>query len=158
MVLNLGLPDLSGMDVLRSVRGWSRLPVVVLSARSDSADKVEALDAARRRNAPDLPPVVAGDLVVDLDQRRVTRAGTLVHLTPKEWALLEALVRAGGRVVPREELLHEVWGAAYGREGNYLRTFLGTLRKKLEADPARPRHLLTEPGVGYRFVSDAPLA
>ena len=120
VVLDLGLPDLSGMDVLRSVRGWSRLPVVVLSARSDSSDKVEALDAgaddyvtkpfgleellariraAHRRNAPDLPPVVAGDLLVDLDQRRVTRAGTQVHLTPKEWALLEVLVRAGGRVV-----------------------------------------------------------
>jgi two-component system KDP operon response regulator KdpE len=179
VVLDLGLPDLSGMDVLRSVRGWSRLPVVVLSARSDSSDKVEALDAgaddyvtkpfgleellariraARRRNAPDLPPVVAGDLLVELDQRRVSRAGTQVHLTPKEWALLEVLVRAGGRVVAREELLHEVWGQAYGREGNYLRTFVGTLRKKLEADPALPRHLLTEPGVGYRFVADAPLA
>jgi two-component system, OmpR family, KDP operon response regulator KdpE len=109
------------------------------------------LRAARRRAGEDPEPVAAGDLVVDFGLRRVTRAGKDVHLTPKEWALLEALVRAGGRVVTQSELLHEVWGPAYSREGNYLRTFFGTLRKKLEADPSRPRHLLTEPGVGYRF-------
>jgi two-component system KDP operon response regulator KdpE len=95
--------------------------------------------------------VVAGALLVDVAQRRVVRSGEDVHLTPKEWAVLEALVRADGKVVPRAELLREAWGPAYGRETNYLRTFLGTLRKKLETDPSRPRHLLTEPGVGYRF-------
>jgi two-component system KDP operon response regulator KdpE len=172
MILDLGLPDLPGMEVLTSLRAWSRLPVVVLSARTDSSDKVDALDAgaddyvtkpfgvdellarlrAAHRRAGLVPePVTAGDLIIDAGLRRVTRAGAEVRLTPKEWALLEALVRAEGRVVAQTDLLHEVWGPAYGRESNYLRTFLGTLRKKLEDDPARPRHLLTEPGVGYRF-------
>jgi two-component system KDP operon response regulator KdpE len=172
VVLDLGLPDIRGIDVLGWLREWSTLPVIVLSARADSADKVGALDAgaddyvtkpfgfeellariraARRRAGIDLGPVVAGELVIDLGLRRVTRAGDDIHLTPKEWALLDVLVRAGGRVVSQRDLLHEVWGPAYGREANYLRTFLGTLRKKLEVDPARPRHLLTEPGVGYRF-------
>jgi two-component system KDP operon response regulator KdpE len=174
VVLDLGLPDVSGMDVLGSLRTWSTLPVIVLSARADSADKVGALDAgaddyvtkpfgfeellariraARRRAGADLAPVVAGDLVIDLGQRSVTRAGEAVHLTPKEWALVDVLLRADGRVVGRADLLHQVWGPAYGTEGNYLRTFLGTLRKKLEVDPARPRHLITEPGIGYRFVA-----
>jgi two-component system KDP operon response regulator KdpE len=172
VILDLGLPDISGMDVLASVRAWNSLPVIVLSARSDSADKVGALDAgaddyvtkpfgmeellarlraAHRRGPADPEPVTAGDLVVDVAQRRLTRSGQDVHLTPKEWAVLEALVRADGKVVSQVELLREAWGPAYGRETNYLRTFLGTLRKKLEADPSHPRHLLTEPGVGYRF-------
>jgi two-component system KDP operon response regulator KdpE len=172
VILDLGLPDVPGMEVLASIRAWNPLPVIVLSARTDSSDKVGALDAgaddyvtkpfgmdellarlraARRRAGDDPEPVAAGDLLVDVGLRRVTRDGADVHLTPKEWALLEALVRAGGRVVTQSELLHEVWGPAYRREGNYLRTFFGTLRKKLEADPSQPRHLLTEPGVGYRF-------
>jgi two-component system KDP operon response regulator KdpE len=172
VILDLGLPDISGMDVLTSLRAWNSLPVIVLSARTDSSDKVGALDAgaddyvtkpfgmeellarlraAHRRRGADPEPVVAGDLLVDVAQRRVVRSGEDVHLTPKEWAVLEALVRADGKVVPRAELLREAWGPAYGRETNYLRTFLGTLRKKLETDPSRPRHLLTEPGVGYRF-------
>ena len=174
VVLDLGLPDVSGMEVLGSLRAWSTLPVIVLSARTDSVDKVGALDAgaddyvtkpfgfeellariraARRRAGADLAPVVAGDLVIDLGRRSVTRAGEAVHLTPKEWALVDVLLRAEGRVVGRADLLHQVWGPAYGTEGNYLRTFVGTLRKKLEADPARPRRLITEPGVGYRFVT-----
>jgi two-component system, OmpR family, KDP operon response regulator KdpE len=174
VVLDLGLPDVSGMEVLESLREWSTLPVIVLSARADSADKVGALDAgaddyvtkpfgfeellariraARRRAGADLAPVVAGDLVIDLGRRSVTRAGEAVHLTPKEWALIDVLLRADGRVVGRADLLHQVWGPSYGTEGNYLRTFLGTLRRKLETDPARPRHLITEPGVGYRFVT-----
>jgi two-component system KDP operon response regulator KdpE len=174
VVLDLGLPDVSGMEVLGSLREWSNLPVIVLSARADAGDKVGALDAgaddyvtkpfgfeellariraARRRAGADLAPVVAGNLVIDLGRRSVTRDGEAVHLTPKEWALLHVLLHAEGRVVGRADLLHQVWGPAYGTEGNYLRTFLGTLRKKLEADPARPRHLITEPGIGYRFVA-----
>ena len=172
VILDLGLPDLSGFDVLRSVRSWSALPFIVLSARSDSADKVTALDAgaddyvtkpfgmdellariraAGRRAGGERPPVQAGELCIDLADRRVTRSGERVHLTPKEWDLLEALVVADGRVVRQADLLHAVWGPGYGDESQYLRTYVGTLRKKLEADASRPRHLVTEPGVGYRF-------
>ena len=172
VILDLGLPDLSGFDVLRSVRTWSALPFIVLSARSDSVDKVTALDAgaddyvtkpfgmdellariraAGRRTGGERPPVQAGELCIDLTDRRVTRSGERVHLTPKEWALLEALVVADGRVVRQSDLLHAVWGPGYGDESQYLRTYVSTLRKKLEADASRPRHLVTEPGVGYRF-------
>jgi two-component system KDP operon response regulator KdpE len=172
MVLDLGLPDLSGVEVLRRLRGWSRLPVVVLSARDGSPDKVEALDlgaddyvtkpfgmdellarirAAGRRAGSDQPVVEAGALRIDLGARQVTRGGVVVRLTPTEWALLGMLLRAPGRLVSREDLLHEVWGPSYGRETNYLRVYVGSLRKKLEDDPAAPRHLLTEPGMGYRF-------
>jgi DNA-binding response OmpR family regulator len=172
VVLDLGLPDVAGTEVLARLRTWSRIPVIVLSARQDPTDKVGALDAgaddyvtkpfgmeellarirvAARRAATALRPVEAGDLRVDIANRVVTRAGEPVHLTPKEWGVLEALVRAEGRVVRREDLLHEVWGPGYGGEAHYLRTYLATLRKKLEDDPARPRHLLTEPGVGLRF-------
>ena len=173
MVLDLGLPDISGVEVLTRLRGWTQLPVVVLSARSDSTDKVDALDrgaddyvtkpfgmeellarirATGRRSGTDLPAVTAGDLHIDVAAREATRAGTAVRLTPTEWQVLEVLLRNPGRLVPRADLLHEVWGPGYDRETNYLRTYLGTLRKKLEADPGRPEHLITEPGVGYRFV------
>jgi two-component system, OmpR family, KDP operon response regulator KdpE len=172
VVLDLGLPDIPGQDVLAWLREWSTLPVVVLSARADSSDKVGALDAgaddyvtkpfgfeellariraARRRAGGDTGPVTAGDLVIDLHRRVVTRLDESVHLTPKEWALLDVLVRADGGVVAPGDLLRAVWGPEYGTERNYLRTFLGTLRKKLEVDPARPRHLITEAGLGYRF-------
>ena len=172
MVLDLGLPDVSGMTVLERLRGWSRLPVIVLSARTDSADKVGALDlgaddyvtkpfgleellarirATARRAGTDLPVLEAGELRIDVAARQLTRAGVPVRLTPTEWALLEALVRTPGRLVSRQDLLHEVWGPAYHRETNYLRVYVGSLRKKLEPDPARPRHLVTEPGMGYRF-------
>jgi two-component system KDP operon response regulator KdpE len=172
VVLDLGLPDVSGVDVLRELRGWSTTPVVVLSARAESTEKVQALDlgaddyvtkpfgmdellarvrAAARRAGSDLPVLDAGDLVIDLPARRVTKAGAVVRLTPTEWGLLEMLVRTPGRLVTQQDLLHEVWGPSYGRETNYLRVYVGGLRKKLEDDPGRPRHLITEPGMGYRF-------
>jgi two-component system, OmpR family, KDP operon response regulator KdpE len=172
IVLDLGLPDLSGFDVLRRVRAWSTVPVVVLSARAESAEKVEALDlgaddyvtkpfgmeellarvrAAARRAGSDVPVLTTGDLVIDLPARRVSRRGEVVRLTPTEWGLLEMLVRTPGRLVSQQDLLHEVWGPAYGRETNYLRVYVGGLRKKLEDDPSAPRHLITEPGMGYRF-------
>src|SRR3954462_3046245 len=143
VILDRGLPDMSGIDVIGGLRGWLTAPIIVLSARSDSADKVESLDAgaddyvtkpfgfeellariraARRRAGVALAPVVAGDLVIDLERRVVTRTGLPVHLTPKEWALLDVLVRANGRVVDRIDLLQQVWGPHYGNEANYLRT------------------------------------
>ena len=172
LVLDLGLPDLSGVEVLRQLRTWSALPVVVLSARDGSRDKVEALDlgaddyvtkpfgtdelfarirAASRRAGSDLPVVKAGALTIDVPARRVTRDGAVVRLTPTEWSLLEVLVRHAGRLVSQRDLLHEVWGPSYGKETNYLRVYVAGLRKKLEDDPAAPRHLLTEAGMGYRF-------
>ena len=172
VVLDLGLPDLSGVEVLRQLRGWSTVPVVVLSARAESREKVQALDlgaddyvtkpfgmaellarirASARRAGSDIPVLAAGDLVIDLPARRVTKAGRVVRLTPTEWGLLEMLVRAPGKLVSQRDLLHEVWGASYGKETNYLRVYVGGLRKKLEDDPSSPRHLITEPGMGYRF-------
>ncbi len=172
LVLDLGLPDLSGVEVLRQLRTWSALPVVVLSARDGSRDMVEALDlgaddyvtkpfgtdelfarirAASRRAGSDLPVVEAGALTIDVPARRVTRNGAVVRLTPTEWSLLEVLVRHAGRLVSQRDLLHEVWGPSYGKETNYLRVYVAGLRKKLEDDPAAPRHLLTEAGLGYRF-------
>ena len=175
VLLDLGLPDLSGVDVLRRVRRHSQVPVIVLSARHGSDDKVEALDvgaddyvtkpfgmdellarvrAAVRRAAPDQPPepVVTDAFTVDLAATRVLRDGEEVRLTPTEWRLLEALVTRPGRLVPQRQLLAEVWGPGYAVETNYLRVYVAGLRRKLEADPSRPRHLLTEPGMGYRFV------
>jgi two-component system KDP operon response regulator KdpE len=172
VVLDLGLPDLSGVEVLRQLRVWSTVPVVVLSARAESGEKVQALDlgaddyvtkpfgmdellarirAAGRRAGSDVPVLETGDLVIDLPARRVTKSGAVVRLTPTEWGLLEMLVRTPGRLVSQQDLLHEVWGPAYGRETNYLRVYVGGLRKKLEDDPSQPRHLITEPGMGYRF-------
>jgi two-component system KDP operon response regulator KdpE len=174
LVLDLGLPDLSGVEVLRRLRTWSALPVVVLSARDGSRDKVEALDlgaddyvtkpfgidelfarirAASRRAGSDLPVVEAGALTIDVPARRVTRDGAVVRLTPTEWSLLEVLVRHAGRMVSQRDLLHEVWGPTYEKETNYLRVYVAGLRKKLEEDPAAPRHLLTEAGMGYRFLA-----
>ncbi len=175
VVLDLGLPDLDGLEVLAGLRGWTRVPVLVLSAREEQGQKVAALDAgaddymtkpfgmdellarlraALRRAAPtagDLPVVVTPAFTVDLAATRVTNADGEVRLTPTEWHLLEVLVRNAGKLVSQKQLLHEVWGPAYASESHYLRVYVGQLRRKLEPDPAHPVHLLTEPGLGYRF-------
>lgn len=175
VVLDLGLPDLDGLEVLRAVRAWSQVPVVVLSARQTSDDKVEALDAgaddyvtkpfgmaellarlraaARRRPQDDSQPaVVTAAFTVDLAARRVSRAdGKPVRLTPTEWHMLEVLARNVGKVVGRRELLQELRGPHLDHESHYLRVYVAQLRRKLEPDPSRPRHLLTETGMGYRL-------
>jgi two-component system KDP operon response regulator KdpE len=176
VLLDLGLPDMSGVEVITALRAWTRVPIVVLSARQHGEDKVEALDAGaddyvtkpfamnellarlraavRRSASPtdhEAAVVHAGDLTVDLARRQVQRAGVEVRLTPTEWAMLEVLVRHRGRLVPRRQLLQEVWGPAYSDETNYLRVYSAQLRRKLEDDPAAPRHIITQPGMGYRF-------
>jgi len=175
MILDLGLPDLDGAEVLQELRRWSSLPVLVLSARHGSSDKVEALDAgaddyitkpfgldellarlrALLRRVPEpesAPTVAASSFTVDLARRRVTKDGDAVRLTPTEWNILELLVRNPARLVTQQQLLLDVWGPAYQKEANYLRVYMAQLRRKLEADPGNPRHLITEPGVGYRFM------
>jgi two-component system KDP operon response regulator KdpE len=175
VVLDLGLPDLDGVDVVRGLRGWTTAPVLVLSARHEQAEKVAALDAgaddyvtkpfgmdellarvraAIRRAAPgdtEQAVVETAAFTVDLAAHRVHTASGEVRLTPTEWHLLEVLVRHPGRLVTQRQLLQEVWGPRYGTETNYLRVYVSQLRRKLEPDPTRPRHLVTEPGVGYRF-------
>ena len=174
MIVDLGLPDMDGVRVVEGVRGWSGVPIIVLSARHAEQAKVQALDAgaddyvtkpfgmdellariraAMRRGTPATEePVIATEaFTVDLAARRVTRDGADVRLTPTEWHLLEVLVRHPGKLVSQRQLLQEVWGPRYERETNYLRVYLAQLRAKLEPDPSRPRHLLTEPGMGYRF-------
>ncbi|MEV6323562.1 response regulator [Nocardia sp. NPDC051787] len=176
VVLDLGLPDMDGIEVLAGLRGWTSAPVIVLSARTDSADKVEALDAgaddyvtkpfgmdellarlraAVRRGAADgdssAPVVTTASFTVDLAAKKVTKRGETVHLTPTEWGMLEMLVRNRGKLVGRRELLREVWGPSYATETHYLRVYLAQLRRKLEDDPSHPKHLLTEAGMGYRF-------
>ena len=182
MVLDLGLPDIDGLTVLEGLRGWTTVPVIVLSARTDAADKVVALDsgaddyvakpfgmeeflarlrAALRRGAvsnatSEAPVVDAGAFVVDLAAKQVTRGEVPVHLTPTEWGILEMLVRHEGKLVSQSDILTTVWGPGYLGQSNYLRVYLASLRRKLEEDPAHPRHLLTEAGMGYRFVRGAP--
>ncbi|MBT0568351.1 response regulator [Williamsia sp. CHRR-6] len=178
IILDLGLPDLDGFEVLDGLRGWTDVPVIVLSARTDAADKVQALDAGaddyvtkpfgmeellarlraavRRAGAPapglTEPIVDAGSFVVDLQAKLVRRDGADVHLTPTEWGVLEMLVRNEGKLVGQREILREVWGPGYETQTHYLRVYLAGLRRKLEPDPTTPRHLLTEAGMGYRFV------
>ncbi|MEO7886028.1 MAG: two-component system response regulator KdpE [Polaromonas sp.] len=179
LVLDLGLPDGDGLEVIRDVRGWSVVPIVVLSARADEADKIAALDAgaddyltkpfgvgellARVRanlrrpraagadGAPDEPLFGFGDVVVDRQARLVRRDGVEVHLTPIEYRLLTVLMANAGRVLTHRQLLREVWGPAHAGQNHYLRIYMGHLRQKLEADPAQPKHLLTETAVGYRL-------
>ncbi|MEA2441044.1 MAG: two-component system, OmpR family, operon response regulator KdpE [Thermoleophilaceae bacterium] len=176
VVLDLGLPDMEGSDVIRGLRGWTQVPIVVLSARTGQGDKVEALDAgaddyvtkpfgmdellARLRAAvrrgvagEEAPVVETASFTVDLAAKEVrSAAGERVRLTPTEWHLLEVLARNEGKLVPQKQLLQQVWGPQYETETNYLRVYLAQLRRKLERDPARPRHLITEPGMGYRLV------
>jgi two-component system KDP operon response regulator KdpE len=175
VVLDLGLPDVDGTTVITGLRGWTTVPIIVLSARVDSADKVHALDAgaddyvtkpfgmdellARLRAAVRRAAVVEGEdaivetasFTVDLAAKKVRRDGAEVHLTPTEWGLLEILARNRGRLVAQKQLLQDVWGPAYEKETHYLRVYLAQLRRKLEPEPAHPRHLVTEPGMGYRF-------
>ncbi|MEV4627095.1 response regulator [Micromonospora sp. NPDC049523] len=176
VVLDLGLPDMDGVDVIRGLRGWTNIPIIVLSGRAGSQDKVLALDAGAddyvtkpfgvdellarvravtRRTAgagETVATVTVGRFTVDLAARTVrSDDGREVRLTPTEWHLLEILIRNPGRLVSQRQLLHDVWGPQYQSETNYLRQYMAQLRRKLEDDPARPRHLLTEPGMGYRF-------
>jgi two-component system KDP operon response regulator KdpE len=174
VLLDLGLPGLDGVDVIRGLRGWTSIPIIVLSARHTDVSKVAALDAGaddyitkpfsinellarlraslrRHQPAPDEPVVETADFAVDMVNRRVTQAGEAVHLTPTEWQIVERLVRNPGRLVTQRQLLQDVWGPQYETETNYLRVHLAAIRRKLEPDPGQPRYFLTEPGIGYRF-------
>jgi len=176
VILDLGLPDIDGIDVLRTLRQRSAVPVIVLSARQQADDKVEALDegaddyvskpfsidelmarvrAALRRATPDaeIPDAIQTEgLVLDFAAGRALSDNIPVHLTPTEWRMLAELARHAGRVVSHEDLLRAVWGPNYGKERHYLRVFANQIRHKIEVDPARPRHLINEPGLGYRLV------
>jgi two-component system KDP operon response regulator KdpE len=174
VILDLGLPDLDGVDVIAGLRGWTTVPILVLSGRSDSTDKVDALDAGAddyvikpfgmdelmarlramlRRNAPAeaTPAVEFGDVLVDLAATRVTVRGEEVRLTPTEWHLLEALVRHPGKLRSQRQLLADVWGPGYETAQGNLRLYMAQLRRKLEKEPSRPVHFRNEPGMGYRF-------
>ncbi|MFD7776411.1 response regulator [Streptomyces sp. NPDC059753] len=177
VLLDLGLPDMDGVDVIRALRGWTRVPILVLSARQASDEKVAALDAgaddyitkpfsmdellarlrAAARRTEGVPPapetvlVVTEEFTVDLVAKKATRAGRDIHLTPTEWHLLEILVSHPGRLITHRQLLEEVWGVSRSNKTNYLRVYVAQLRRKLEADPSHPRHLITEAGMGYRF-------
>ncbi|MET0902150.1 MAG: response regulator [Acidimicrobiales bacterium] len=176
VIVDLGLPDLDGVEVVAGLRGWTSVPIIVLSVRDGEADKVAALDAgaddyvtkpfgmnellarmraAMRRNVPtdEEPVVTTGPLTIDLQRKVVTRDGQEVKLTPTEWHLVEVLVRNAGRLVSQRQLLQEVWGPQYGTESAYLRVHMAQVRKKLEPDPSRPRHFVTERGMGYRFTA-----
>jgi two-component system KDP operon response regulator KdpE len=178
VILDLGLPDLDGVAVVEGLRGWSTAPIIVLSARHEERAKVRALDAgaddyvtkpfgmaellarvraaARRGSAPTSGAVVTTDaFTIDLAARRVTTERGEVRLTPTEWHLLEILVRDPDRLITQQQLLQQVWGPAYLTETNYLRVHLANLRRKLEPDPSRPRYLITEPGIGYRFQPES---
>ncbi|MEP6461982.1 MAG: response regulator [Frankiaceae bacterium] len=187
IILDLGLPDMDGVEVIRGLRGWTTVPIIVLSGRAGSGDKVEALDAGaddyvtkpfgidellarlravNRRTAADqeTPVVRIGSYSIDLAARRATGSGGApdeetaageyskdIRLTPTEWHILEILLRHPGKLISQRQLLADVWGPAYTNEFQYLREYLARLRRKLEPDPTRPRHLLTEPGMGYRY-------
>ncbi|MFD7094896.1 response regulator [Streptomyces xanthophaeus] len=177
ILLDLGLPDMDGVDVIKEVRETSGVPILVLSARHTSEEKIRALDAGaddyvtkpfsmdellarlraavRRREVPVLAPEIAvvttGDFTVDLVAKKVRRNDRNVRLTPTEWHLLEILISNPGRLISQRKLLLDIWGPTYSEHTNYLRVYMAQLRRKLEADPSHPRHLITEPGMGYRF-------
>jgi two-component system, OmpR family, KDP operon response regulator KdpE len=176
VILDLGLPDIDGVTVIAGIRGWSPVPIIVLSARQTSAEKVQALDAGaddyvskpfsmdellarvraavRRVSAPDGttdPLVHAASFTIDLAAKKVTRDGTQIKLTPTEWALLDVLARRPGTLVSQRDLLTEIWGPGFEQQTQYLRIYIAQLRRKLEPDPTKPRHLITEAGMGYRF-------
>jgi two-component system KDP operon response regulator KdpE len=179
LILDLGLPDMDGVDVIRDIRSWTALPIVVLSARTQESDKIDALDAGaddyltkpfgvgelmarvrvvlRRRATVDTDgqenrEFRFGDVRVDLINRQIYRAEQLIHLTAIEYRLLTVLIRNAGKVLTHRQLLKEVWGPSHVEDSHYLRTYMAHLRQKLESDPAQPRHLITETGVGYRLV------
>ncbi|MFB4349513.1 response regulator [Microbacterium sp. CR_7] len=174
IMLDLGMPQLDGIEVIQALRGWTSVPIIVVSGRTGSADKVEALDAGAddfvtkpfqvdellarlralsRRAAPAGESTVGfGDVVVDLATKTVTRSGARVHLTPTEWRMLEHLARHPGALVTRQDLLKEIWGSEQVADSGYLRLYMSQLRKKLEREPGTPEHLLTESGMGYRLV------
>jgi two-component system KDP operon response regulator KdpE len=180
ILLDLGLPDRDGLEVVRELRGWTATPIIVLSARGREQDKVAALDlgaddyltkpfgveellarirvalrhATQPPGGPPDPVFVAGDLRVDLVRREVRRGEEEVHLTPTEYKLLSLLIRHAGKVLTHQQLLREVWGVHYINQSHYVRVYMAQLRQKLEADPARPRLLVTEPGVGYRLKTE----
>jgi two-component system KDP operon response regulator KdpE len=174
VILDLGLPGMDGLEVLSGIRGWSTVPIVVLSGRDTESMKVRALDlgaddyltkpfgmdelfariraATRRAVVPEGDPVVTTpDFTIDFAAKRVVRDGEVVRLTPRQWRIVEVLVRSQGRLVTYAELLHEVWGPGYGTETNYLRVFMTHIRQRLEPEPSKPRYFITEPGMGYRF-------
>ncbi len=177
IILDLGLPDTDGTEVAKKIREWSQVPIIVLSARNQELDKVTAFDTgaddyltkpfgvyellARIKVAlkhvtlakiePSNPVFSAGQIRVDMAKRLVFLNDVEVHLTPNEYKLLLALIQSPGKLISQQQLLREVWGAGYAKEGHYLRVYMGQLRRKLEVDPANPKHLITEPGLGYRF-------
>ena len=174
VLLDLGLPGIDGVQVIEGLRGWTTVPIIVLSVRGEESDKVAALDAGaddyvtkpfgmgellarlrvvlrRQHPEPEDPVVRTSHFTIDLVAKRVVVAGDDVRLTPIEWGLVEQLVRHPGRLVSQRQLLHEVWGPQYSEETNYLRVHLANLRRKLEPEPSRPRYFVTEPGMGYRF-------
>ncbi len=177
VLLDLGLPGIDGTDVVRGLRGWTTVPIIILSVRDAERDKVAALDAgaddyvtkpfgidellarlraALRRHQPTVeePVIETAAFTIDLAASRVWRGGDEVHLTPTEWQLVTHLVRNPGRLVTQQWLLQQVWGPEYSRETSYLRVYMAALRRKLEPDPSQPRYFLTEPGMGYRFEPD----
>ena len=180
VVLDLGLPDIDGLDVCRRLREWSSAPIVVLSARHSEEEKVALLDAGaddyvtkpfgtvefrarvraqlRRASMPHVAesdePMQIGDLTIDAARRQVMRDGATVHLTPTEWSLLSALVKHAGKTLTHRQLFTAVWGNSHGDAQQYLRVYVTHLRKKIEVDPYLPRHIVTEPGVGYRFETE----
>jgi two-component system, OmpR family, KDP operon response regulator KdpE len=174
VLLDLGLPGLDGIDVVRGLRGWTTVPIIVLSAREGDPSKVDALDAGaddyvtkpfsinellarmraslrRHHPVPQESVVETSDFTIDFAAKRISRDGSDVHLTPTEWAIVEELVRNPGRLVTQRQLLQTVWGPQYEHETNYLRVHLAAIRRKLEPDPGQPRHFITAPGIGYRF-------